>query len=94
MKLCVGKFWPQANQDLDAIRIPKADATDAAGAKVKLQPKVDERLKKLRDDLVRTWNAIPDSPGAAEGAGYKAGQAILDGLIAKVRAYATKKGWT
>jgi hypothetical protein len=93
MKLCVGRFWPQANKDLDAISIPKADAADATAAKAKLQAKVDARLDKLRSDMIDAWNAIPDSPGNAEGAGYKAGQAILDGLIAKVRDYATKKGW-
>ena len=93
MKLCVGKYWPQANKDLDAISIPKAEAADAKAAKAKLQAKVDTRLDKLRSDMIAAWNAIPDSPGAAEGAGYKAGQAVLDVLIAKVRDYATKKGW-
>ena len=93
MKLCVGKFWPQANKDLDAISIPKAEAADATAARAKLQAKVEARLGKLRSDMIAAWNAIPDSPGNAEGAGYKAGQAVLDGLIAKVRAYATKKGW-
>lgn len=61
--------------------------------KGKMQSKVDDILSKLRSDMVSAWNAIPDSPGAAEGAGYKAGQAVLNGLIAKVRDYATKKGW-
>jgi len=93
MTLCVGKYWPQANKDLDAISIPKADAANATAAKAKLQAKVDTRLDKLRSDMIGAWNAIPDSPGNAGGSGYKAGQTVLDGLIAKVREYATKKGW-
>jgi hypothetical protein len=94
MKKCVEKFWPRANTDIDAITIPKADAKDAAEAKPKLQTKIDVRFEKLAQDMIATYNAIPDSPGAADGAGYKAGQAELDKLIAKVRAYAAQKGWT
>ena len=37
---------------------------------------------------------IPDTPGVAGSTGYIAGQAVLDPLIAAVKAYATKKTWT
>jgi len=43
--------------------------------------------------LVAVWNPIPDSPGLAGSTGYDAGKAVLDPIIASVRAYANTKGW-
>lgn len=91
---CIGALWPAANTDLDAITIPKASAADAAAATPLLQAKIDARMKTLDRALTAKWNAVPDSPGEAGANGYIAGQAVLDVLIAKVKAYAAKKGWT
>ena len=44
--------------------------------------------------LTAKWIPIPDTPGVAGSTGYIAGQAVLNPLIAAVRAYAAKKGWT
>jgi hypothetical protein len=43
--------------------------------------------------LTAKWIPIPDTPGVAGSTGYIAGQAVLDPLIAAVKAYATKKSW-
>jgi len=94
MVTCIGALWPTANTDLDAITIPKADAANAAAARPLLQAKIDARMATLRSALVAKWNPIPDSPGAAGSTGYDAGQAVLNGLIANVKAYAATKKWT
>lgn len=93
MVTCIGALWPAANTDLDAITIPKASAADAAAAKPLLQAKIDTRMATLWAALVAKWNPIPDSPGVAGSTGYDAGKAVLDPIIASVRAYATTKGW-
>lgn len=93
MVTCIGALWPTANTDLDAITIPKASAVDATAARPLLQAKIDTRMATLWRALVALWNPIPDSPGVAGSTGYDAGQAVLDGLIANVRAYGATKGW-
>ena len=65
MKTSVGGNWPQANKDIDAITIPKADAADATAAKPKLQPKVEARLKTFSDKAIKDWIAVPDTAGVA-----------------------------
>lgn len=94
MVTCIGALWPAANTDLDAITIPKADAASAALARPLLQAKIAARMATLWTALIAKWNPIPDSPGAAGSTGYDAGQAVLNGLITKVRAYAATKKWT
>jgi hypothetical protein len=94
MVTCIGALWPAANTDLDAITIAKADAADAAAARPLLQAKIDKRMKTFNSALTTKWNAIPDTPGVAGSTGYDAGQAVLNGLIAKVNAYAATKKWT
>ncbi|HEX4418372.1 MAG TPA: hypothetical protein VH165_10760 [Kofleriaceae bacterium] len=94
MVTCIGALWPAANTDLDAITIPKADAVSAAAARPLLQAKIDVRMATLDAALTNKWIPIPDSPGVAGSTGYIAGQAVLDPLIAAVKAYAARKGWT
>ncbi len=91
----IGGRWPQANADLNAITVEKGwfggyfdDPQD------ELAPLVEARFNRFSRDAVRRWNAIPDSPGVAGSIGYDAGQAVLDGLIARVQAYADAKGWS
>ncbi|HET8951676.1 MAG TPA: hypothetical protein VFN44_14245 [Solirubrobacteraceae bacterium] len=93
MKTSVGGNWPQANKDIDAMTIPKADAADATAAKPKLKPKVEARFNTFSDKAIKDWIAIPDTPGVAGSTGYIAGQKVLDGLIAKVDEYAKTKKW-
>lgn len=59
-----------------------------------LQAKIDARMATLDAALTAKWIPIPDTPGVAGSTGYIAGQAVLDRLIAAVKAYAAKKGWT
>jgi len=94
MVTCIGALWPAANVDLDAITIPKASAVDAAAAKALLQAKIDARMATLDAALTAKWIPIPDTPGVAGSTGYNAGQAVLDPLIAAVKAYAATKKWT
>ncbi|MCA2218931.1 hypothetical protein [Jidongwangia harbinensis] len=87
--------WAQTNTDLDAISIPKASAADAAAARVALEPLVAARLRTFNQAVIARWNVLittTDKPGSG-GRGYAAGQAVLNGLINGVRAYATAKGW-
>lgn len=93
LKGIVEPSWPAVNADLDAIKIPKADAADEAAARPLLQAKIDARMKTFDRELTRKWNAVPDSPGEAGANGYIAGQKILDKLIAAVQAYGKAKGW-
>jgi hypothetical protein len=93
MITCIGALWPVANTDLDAITIPKADAANAAAAKPLLQAKIDARMATLDAALTAKWIPIPDTPGVAGSTGYIAGQAVLNPLIAAVKAYAAKKKW-
>jgi len=93
MITCIGALWPTANADLDAITIPKAGAANAAAAKPLLQAKIDARMAVLDAALTAKWIPIPDSPGVAGSTGYIAGQAVLNPLIAAVKAYAVTKGW-
>jgi len=93
LKGIVEPLWPAVNTDLDAITIPKADAADEAAARLKLQAKIDARMKTFDRDLTRKWNAVPDTAGQAGANGYIAGQKVLDKLIAAVEAYGKKKGW-
>ena len=91
-----GGNWSQANQDLDALVEPKASSATQAAARTALQPRVDARLATWRNATIARWNAVigsTDQPGSG-GKGYAAGAAVLSGLIAAVRAYATGKGWT
>lgn len=39
------------------------------------------------------WIPISDTSGVADSTGYIAGQAVLNPLIAAIRAYAAGKGW-
>lgn len=90
-----GGNWAQANQDLDALVEPKASSATQAEARTALQPRVDARLTTWRNATIARWNAVigsTDRPGAG-GKGYAAGAAVLSGLIAAVRTYATNKGW-
>ena len=93
MVTCIGAWWPTYNTKLDALEIPKASAADAAAARPLLQAKVTALCKELDGKLTTAWNAVPDKPGLAGSNGYDAGQAVLDGLITKVEAYAATKGW-
>ena len=90
---CVGALWPTYNAKLDALTIPIAGAKDAAAARPLLQAKVNKICKEFDRKLTVAWNAIPDSPGLAGSNGYDAGQAVLNTLIAEVKAYAKKKSW-
>jgi hypothetical protein len=89
-----GGNWSQANADLDALRQPKATSKTKAAATTALRPKVNDRFKTFRNASVVRWNAIPDKGGTAGSTGFDAGMAVLNTLIAAVRAYADSKGWT
>lgn len=88
-----GGNWSATNTALDALREPKSVSATVADARTALAPRVNARMTAWRSRTVARWNAIPDSPGVAGSTGYIAGQGVLDGLIAAVRAYATRKGW-
>jgi hypothetical protein len=75
------------------ITIPKASAANVAAARPLLQAKIDARMATLDAALTAKWIPIPDTPGIAGSTGYLAGQAVLDPLIAAVKAYAAKQGW-
>jgi hypothetical protein len=90
-----GGNWPTANADLDALREPKAHSATGVAARAALQPRVTARLATWRAATLARWNTLittTDSPGSG-GRGYAAGSAVLGGLIAAVRTYATTKGW-
>ncbi len=90
-----GGNWPDVNKELDKLSITKGGGlVSAEVAKAALQKKVDALLKTWRSKTISRWNAIPDSPGAAGGAGYVAGQKVLDKHITKIDAYAKEKGWS
>lgn len=89
-----GGNWTQTNADLDALRAPKANHPTDVDARTALEPRVNARLERWRSRTISRWNAIPDSPGVAGSTGYAAGMAVLNILIAAVRAYAASKGWT
>lgn len=93
LKNVLGKIWPKANRDIDAITIRKSAAADAAAAEPLLKVKVDRRIAQADRKSTRLWNAVPDEPGMRGANGYKAGQVVLNGLISAVRAYARSKGW-
>lgn len=88
--------WVRTNSDIDAITVPKAGNADAAAARTALRPLVDARFNTFLTAVTRRWNVLigtNDNPGAG-GRGYAAGMGVLNGLIARVRAYASSKGWT
>jgi hypothetical protein len=90
-----GGNWAQANADLDALREPKASSATSAAARTALQPRVAARLATWRTATLNRWNTLittTDNPGSG-GRGYAAGAAVLAGLIAAVRTFATGKGW-
>jgi hypothetical protein len=89
-----GGNWPQANADIDALRVGKAASPDVATARAALQPMVNARIGTWRGRTISRWNAIPDTPGVAGSRGYEAGMAVLQAHINAVRAYARSKGWT
>lgn len=93
LKNVLGGLWPQANRDIDKITIPKTSAVDEAAAKPLLKTTVDARIATANTKSTRDWNAVPDSAGMSGANGYKAGQRVLDGLIASVRDYAKSKKW-
>ena len=88
-----GGNWAQANQDIDALTVPKAANPDEAAARAALLPAVNSRVDTWRSATIARWNAIPDSPGVAGSTGYMAGMAVLNTHIAAIRAYAQSKGW-
>lgn len=88
-----GGNWPQANADIDALRVPKATSPTEAAARSALQARINTRLDTWRSRTIDRWNAIPDSPGAAGSTGYEAGMKVLAGHIKAVLGYSTSKGW-
>jgi hypothetical protein len=99
--------WAATNTSIDALTVAKATppgdagapspgAADAATARTQINPNVTALVNTFWATVVTRWNTIissTDRPGAG-GAGYAAGASVLAGLIARVRAYATSKGWT
>ncbi|MBN1929199.1 MAG: hypothetical protein JW764_06630 [Chlorobiaceae bacterium] len=85
--------WKKANKEINQLTEPKADSPTQAEAKTKLTPKVDAKRISFGNKAITKYNSIPDTPGDAKGAGYKAGERVLSGLIASVTAYKTTKGW-
>ena len=99
--------WAATNASIDALTVakpappgdagvPSPGAADAATARTQITPNVNALVNTFWTTVVTRWNTIigsTDRPGAG-GAGYAAGAAVLAGLIARVRAYATTKGWT
>lgn len=87
--------WTATNTAIDAMSIPKASAADAAAARTALSPQVTARFRTFNTAAITRWNTLittTDTPGSG-GRGYAAGQAVLNGRIAGVRAYATAKTW-
>ena len=89
-----GGNWPEVNMKIDALRVEKSAYASATAARAALKPKVDALLSQWRSKVISRWNAIPDSPGAAGGAGYAAGQKVLDKHIAAIESYRKSKKWT
>ena len=90
-----GGEWNTANADLNALREAKSSSPDPASARAALAPRANARIDRFVRDVLTRWNAIVatnDVPGGG-GRGYAAGMAVLNSLIAAVRAYKTSKGW-
>jgi hypothetical protein len=94
LKKVLPGLWPDANKDIDAMTIPKADAANAGAARSKLKPKVDARINTANAKSTTDWNAVVavDKPGV-NASGYPAGQKVLDRLIGAVESYAKRKKW-
>jgi hypothetical protein len=87
--------WTGANQDIDALTVPKSANADTAAARTALEPLVSARFRTFVRAATARWNVLIgtlDKPGKG-GRGYAAGMAVLNGLISSVRAYAAAKGW-
>lgn len=90
-----GGNWPAINRAIDNLRQSKWGTFTTAAARAALQPRVNALMSTWRSRTISRWNTLintTDSPGRG-GRGYAAGARVLSGLIARVRAYKTSKGW-
>ena len=93
LKNVLGTAWPAARKSIARVSIAKDEAADAATAKAKLDDAVKAKINKFNAKTTKSWNAVPDEPGAWFANGYKAGQKVLNGLIGQVESFAKSQKW-